>query len=101
MPITYSVFDFFVFLKGTRVCGWGIRDISIGGKNFTDVIFSNIGNQVTFIDSIKYFQQRLALLAKTMRDEERKRVKNECKKFSLKDPKLNKKFKKCSEDDQE
>ena len=56
---------------------------------------------MTFIDSINYFQQRLALLAKTMRDEERKRVKNECKKFSFKDPKLNKKFKKCSEDDQE
>ena len=56
---------------------------------------------MTFIDTIKYFKQRLVLLANTMTDEERKRVKNECKKFIFKDPKLDKKFKKSSEDDQE
>ena len=54
-----------------------------------------------FIDTIKYFQQRLAHLANTLTDEEKKHVKNECKKFIFKDPKLDKKFKKCSEDDQE
>ena len=84
-----------------RVGAWGIRDISISGKKFTNINFSNIGNQVTFIDTIKYFKQRLVLLANTMTDEERKRVKNECKKFIFKDPKLDKKFKKSSEDDQE
>ena len=36
-----------------------------------------------------------------MTDDEREPVKNECKKFISRDPKLDKKFKKCSEDDQE
>ena len=57
---------------------------------------------MAFIDTIKYFQQsRLAVLANTMTDEERERVKNECKTFISRDPKLDEKFKVCSEDDQE
>ena len=43
----------------------------------------------------------LLKIANTMTDDEREPVKNECKKFISRDPKLDKKFKKCSEDDQE
>ena len=52
-----------------------------------------------FIDKSKYFRQSLAVLANTMTDK-KKRVKNECKKFIIKDTKLNKKFKECSVDNQ-
>lgn len=61
-----------------RASSWRTRDISLGGKNFTDINFANTGNQVAFIDAIKYFQQVLAILVNTMTDEERERIKNEC-----------------------
>ena len=61
-----------------RAGPWRTRDISIVGKNFIDINFANIGNLVAFIDTIKYFQRSLAVLANTMTDEERERVKDEC-----------------------
>ena len=71
------------------------------GKNPTDINFAHIGNQVVFINSIKYFQQSLATLASTMTDEEKLPVKKECKKLILKDESLSKKFNLCTEEDQE
>ena len=56
---------------------------------------------MTFIDTIKYFQQSLAVLANTMTDREKQCLKNEWKKFIRKDLKPNKKFEECSIDDQE
>ena len=55
-------FDFFM-VKGLRVGAWKTRDIVIWGKTSTDINFAHIGNQVQFIDTIKYFQQSLAALA--------------------------------------
>ena len=55
-------FDFFFLWKGLRAGVWRRIDISIGGKNPTDVIFASIGNQVMFLDTIKYFQQSLEAL---------------------------------------
>ena len=55
-------FDFFSLWKGLRAGVWRRIDISIGGKNPTDVIFASIGNQVMFLDTIKYFQQSLEAL---------------------------------------
>lgn len=43
----------------------------------------------------------LAVLTNTMTDEERAAVKRKCKKFILNDEALSKKFKACSEEDQE
>ena len=43
-------------MKGTRASVWKIRDITIGGKNPTDINFASIGNQVQVINTIKYFQ---------------------------------------------
>lgn len=56
---------------------------------------------MTFIDTIKYSQQSLAVLANTITDREKQCLKNECKKFIRKDLKLNKKFEECSIDDKE
>ena len=94
-------FDFFFLLKEIRAGSRRTRDISIGGRNPTDINFAHIGNQVTFIDTIKYLQQSLGVLASTMTDEERAAVKGECKKFILNDEVLSKKFNLCSEEDQE
>ena len=75
--------------------------ISMVNKNLTNINFANIDNQVTFIDTIKCFQQSLAVLANTMTDREKQCLKNESKKFIRKDLKLTKKFEECSIDDQE
>ena len=56
-------FDFFLLLKGLRNGVWKTRDIVIGGKNPTDINFASIGDQVQFLDTIKYFQQSLGALA--------------------------------------
>ena len=87
-------FDFFFFLKGVRTGSWRTKDISKRGKDPTNINFANIGNQVVFIDTIKYFQQSLA-------EEEKEAVKIECKKFILKNQKLVKTFNECTEEDQE
>ena len=80
-----------------RAGSWRTRDISIGGRNPTDINFANIGNQIAFIDTIKYFQPSLAFLAKRMTGEEKKTIKIGCKKFILNDPKLARKFNECTE----
>ena len=54
-------FDFFL-LKGKTAGVWKTKDISIGGKNPTNVNFARMGEQVIFIDTIKYFQQNLGTL---------------------------------------
>ena len=72
---------FFLFLKGFRPSVWETTDISIGGKNSTNVNFVIIKNQVKFIDTIKYFQQSLASLAASMTNEERENVKKNCRVF--------------------
>ena len=94
-------FDFFSFLKGLHLGSWRTRNITIRGTNLLDINFANIANQVKFIDTIKYYQQSLAVLAGTMTDQERFSIKKECEKFIRKDTKLSAKFKKCSIKDQE
>ena len=72
-------FDFFFFLTGIRAGLWRTKDTSIGGKNPTDINFAHIGNQIVFIDSIKYFQQKLGTLRNAMTDDEKLTIKKECK----------------------
>ena len=49
-------FDFFFLLNGLTAGVWRTGDTFIGGKNPTDINFANIGNEVMFLDTIKYFQ---------------------------------------------
>ena len=97
--IAYNLFrfDLLFFIKRMRAGSWRTRDISIGGRNPTDINFANIGNLIAFIDAIKNFQPRLAFLAKRMTGEEKKTIKIGCKKFILNDPKLARKFNECTE----
>ena len=65
-------FDFFLLLKGLRPTVWGTKDISIGGRNPLNVNFALIRDQVKFINSVKYFQQSLSSIAKSMTDKKEK-----------------------------
>ena len=77
------------------------RDLNIGGKNLTDINFANIGNQVLFLDTIKYFQQSLGALANSLTDNEKSAISKECEKFPRNDQKLAQKFLSCTKEEQE
>ena len=84
-----------------RVGVWQSKDISIRGKNPTNISFPRIDNQVVFVDTIKYFQQSLGALASNLTYNEKASIPKECKKFTEKDPSFVKKFSLCSKKDQE
>ena len=65
-------FDFFFVVKGVRFCVWRTKQFKIGGKNLTNVPYANIGNQVKFINTIKYYHQSLSALAKNVNEMEKK-----------------------------
>ena len=69
-------FDFFFFTQGFRPTVWETTDINIGAKNASNLNFATIGNQVRFIDTIKYFQQSLANLAGSMNEVEKPDIKD-------------------------
>ena len=54
---------------------WETTQIKIGAKNASNINFVLIGNQVRFIDTIKYFQQSLGNLAASMTDSEKENIK--------------------------
>ena len=74
-------FDFFFVVKGIRLCVWRTKQLNIGGTNLTNVKYANIGNQVNFIDSIKYNQQSLSFLTKTANEIEKENIRNSSLKF--------------------
>ena len=55
---------------------WETTDINIGAKNASNLNFATIGNQVQFIDTIKYFQESLANLAGSMNEVEKQDIKD-------------------------
>ena len=48
-------FDFFFLLKSLRSGVWKTHNINIGGRNTSNINFTSIGNQIHFLDTIKYF----------------------------------------------
>ena len=68
-------FDFFFFLKGIRPTVWETTHTKVGAKNASNINFASIGNQVRFIDTIKYFQQSLGNLGASMTDIEKNNIK--------------------------
>lgn len=70
----------FFLLKGIRAGVWRTKDFNIGGKNSTNIGFAGIGNQVMFIDTIKYLEQSLGALASDLTDNEKEANCKECKK---------------------
>ena len=74
-------FDFFFIVKGIRLCVWRTKQLNIGGNNLTNVQNANIGCQVKFIDTIKYYQQSLSFLAKNANETEKINIRQSCRKF--------------------
>ena len=87
-------------MKGLRAGVWRTRDLNIGSKNPTDISFANIGNQMFFLDSIKYFRQSLGALTDSLTDQEKSSIAIECKKLTKSDPKLAKNYLACTEKEQ-
>ena len=69
-------FNAFYVIKGFRAPAWKTMNITMAGNNITNLNFMSIGNEVKFIDSLKYYQQSLANLTVTLTDEERLGVRN-------------------------
>ena len=92
-------FDLFFLIKGLRTGVWRTRDIVIGGKNSTDINFASIGNQVQFVDTVKYFQQSLSTLAASLTSSEKEAIWKACKNYLTKDPNLSKKLLFCTKEE--
>ena len=69
-------FDFFFIMMSIRPTVWETTEIKIGAKNPSNVNFAAIGNQVRFIDTIKYFQQSLGNLAYSMNNAEKQNIRD-------------------------
>lgn len=65
---------------------WRTRHIFIEGKNPTNISFAEIGDQVMFLDTIKYFQDKI--LTEGLSKSETFVIQRECRKFSKKDENL-------------
>ena len=74
-------FDFLFVAKGIRLCVSRTKQLNIGGTNLTNVQYANIGNQVKFIDTIKYYQQSLLFFAQNASEIKKKNIRTLCLKF--------------------
>ena len=74
-------FDMFFFIKGYKATAWGTKDLNIGGTKLTHINYGNIGVEVKFTDTIKYYQKSLAELASNLPVDEKKIVKQLTKQF--------------------
>ena len=53
-------FDMFFFIKGYLATAWGTKDSNIGGTNVTHINYGNMGGEIKFVDTTKYYQKSLA-----------------------------------------
>ena len=79
-------FDFFFVVKGIRLCVWRTKNIAIGRSNLANVQYVNIGAQVKFIDTIKYYLQSLASYAANVDDTEQQNKRTSYRKIFLRRP---------------
>ena len=70
-----------------------------------NINFASVGNQIQFIDTIKYFQQSLFFLegglANSLKSSEKTAIYEQSKSYLMKDPKISKKFLRLGKTDQE
>ena len=81
MHTIYLALIFVVVVKGITLFVWRTKQSNIGRMNLTNVQYANIGNQVKFIDTMKYHQQCLSSLAKNASEIEKKNIRASCLKF--------------------
>ena len=92
-------YDFFFVAKGIRLCVWRMKSLNIAGTNLTNVQYANIGNQVKYIDTIKYDQQSLSSLTSNTDETERLNIKSSCEKFIRKHSLFSKTFDSISDEE--
>ena len=56
-------------IKGYHATAWGTKDLNNGGTNLTHINYGNIGGEVKFIGTIKYYQKSLTELAITLTED--------------------------------
>ena len=95
----FLLFSF--FFKGLRLGVWQTTNLLIGGTNLTNINFANIGEQVKFINTMKYYQQSLSTVAATMKETEKQNINFQSKKVINNNQKLNLKFSSCTQEEQE
>ena len=71
----------YYFIKVYIASAWCSKSLNIGGTNLTQVNFRNIAGEIKLIDTLKFFHNRLAVLASTLSDEEIVAVKKVTDKF--------------------
>ena len=59
-------FDMLLLIKGIRLLVWGSKDVYKGGNGLKNINFASISNQVTFIETMKYFLTSLGQPASTL-----------------------------------
>ena len=67
-------FDMTFLTKEVCLSLWQTQDVSLLGSDLTTLKSYNIGRQVKFIDSVKYYQQPPSKLARSTTSEEKKRI---------------------------
>ena len=75
-------FDLYYFIKGYIASAWCSKALNTGGTNLTKINFGNIFGETKLINTLKFYQKRLADLASTLSDEERIAIKKVTEKFS-------------------
>ena len=88
-------------MKGVRASTWKTRDIGIRGKIPTDLNFAYTGNQIQFIDAVKYLQQSLGTLAISLTSSEKESIYKECERYLLKNKVFSTRFQMLSQTDRE
>lgn len=56
---------------------FGIQKINIRGNELTDINFANLGTQVKFINTMKYYLASLTQLSSTLDENEKKKLKKQ------------------------
>ena len=74
-------FDLHYFIKDYFASAWCSKMLNIGGTNLTEINFSNITDEIKFINSLKYYQKSLAELASNLTDEENVSIKKLTEQF--------------------
>ena len=73
----------YVLIKVIRLSVWGTEDIKIGGRNLTNINFANIGMQIKFINTLKFYQKSLVQLAQAATDNEKMSIAKITQQFLL------------------
>ena len=74
-------FDMFFFTKGYCATAWDTKHLNFGGTNLTHINYGNIGGEIKFIDTRKYYQKSLGELTPTLSEDEKNSVKQLTKQF--------------------